>query len=67
MNNPLQLMQMLTQLKSNPMAILSQFGVPQDIANNPQAAIQHLMNNGSVSQEQYDTAVKQAQSMGFKF
>lgn len=67
MNNPLQLMQMLTQLKSNPMAILSQFGVPQNFSNDPRGAIQNLMNSGKITQEQYDAAVKQAQSMGFKF
>ena len=57
---------MVANLKSNPMAILSRFGVPQDIANNPQDIIQHLMNNGNITQAQYDAAVKQAQSMGFK-
>lgn len=61
MNN---LMQMLTQIKGNPAAMLSQYGVPQEIANNPQAAIQHLMNTGRVSQAQYDRAVSMAQSMG---
>lgn len=67
MNNPLQLMQMLAQLKSNPMAVLSQLGVPQNMANDPRGAIQNLMNSGKITQEQYDAAVKQAQSMGFKF
>lgn len=66
MNNPLQLMQMLTQLKSNPMSILGQFGVPQNLANNPQDAIQHLMNNGKITQDQYNNAIKQAQGMGYK-
>lgn len=66
MNNPLQLMQMLTQLKSNPMAILGQFGVPQNLSNDPQSVIQHLMNNGQISQDQYNAAVQQAQSMGYK-
>lgn len=65
--NPMQLLQMVTQLKSNPMAILGQFGVPQNLSNSPQEIIQHLMNNGKVTQSQYDNAVKQAQSMGFKF
>lgn len=67
MNNPLQLMQMLAQLKSNPMSILGQLGVPQNLANNPQDAIQHLMNNGKITQDQYDNAIKQAQGMGYKF
>lgn len=67
MNNPLQLMQMVMQLKSNPMSILGQLGVPQNLSNNPENVIQHLMNNGQVTQDQYDNAVKQAQNMGFKF
>lgn len=66
MNNPMQLMQMMMQLKNNPMAMLNQFGVPQNLSNDPQSAIQYLMNNGKITQEQYDNAIKQAQSMGFK-
>lgn len=58
--------QMLTQIRSNPASILSQYGIPQDIANNPQAVVQHLMNTGRVSQDQYNRAVSMAQSMGFK-
>lgn len=61
MNN---LMQMLTQIKGNPAAMLSQYGIPQDIANNPQAVVQHLLNTERVSQDQYNRAVSMAQSMG---
>ncbi len=64
--NPMQIMQMLPQLKNNPMAILSRFNVPQNIANNPQAVIQQMMNNGTISQEQYNNAMQIAKSMGFK-
>ena len=64
--NPMELMQMVMQLKSNPMSILGQFGVPQNISNNPQDVIQHLMNKGNVTQDQYNNAVKQAQGMGYK-
>ena len=59
-------MQMIAQIKSNPMAILGRYGVPQDIANDPNAIMQHLMNTGRVSQEQYNRAVVRAQSMGMK-
>lgn len=58
--SPMQLMQMLPQLKSNPMAILGQMGVPQNISSNPQAIIQNLMNSGKVSQTDYDNAVRMA-------
>lgn len=65
--NPLALMQMVAQVKSNPMSILGQFGVPQNIAGNPQDVLQYLMNNGKISQSQYDAAVRQAQNMGLRF
>lgn len=64
--NPVQLMQMLPQLKSNPMAILGQMGVPQNISNNPQAVIQNLMNSGRISQNQYNQAMQMAKNMGIK-
>lgn len=63
MNN---LMQMLTQIKSNPMALLGRYGIPQNISNDPQAIAQHLLNTGRVSQDQYNRAVAMAQNMGFK-
>lgn len=59
-------MQMLMQLKSNPLALLSKagFNVPQNL-NDPQAIIQHLMNSGQISQQQLTMAQQQAQN--FKF
>ena len=60
------MMQILTQIKSNPQAILSQYGIPREATDNPQAAVQYLMNTGRVSQEQYNNAVIMAQNMGFK-
>lgn len=60
-------MQMLSQLKSNPMGLLRQagFNVPTNI-NNPQAIIQHLMNSGQISQSQLTQAQQMAQSFGMK-
>lgn len=53
----------LQNLKQNPMQFLMQrkFNVPQDIANDPNAIIQHLMNSGQVTQGQYDRAMQMAQ------
>lgn len=57
MNN---IMQMLSQLKANPAALLSQrFNIPQNMMNNPNDIIQHLINTGQVNQQQYN-AVNQA-------
>ena len=65
MNNPLQL---INQIKQNPMQFLTSKGlnVPQNIANDPNAIIQHLMNNGQVSQDQYNQAIKMAEQRGMK-
>lgn len=58
--NPFNIMQMLNQVKSNPMAILGKkFNLPQNL-NNPQDIIQHLMNTGQVTQEQYNKALNMA-------
>ena len=62
--NIMQIMQMLPQLKSNPMSVLGQFGVPQNIANDPQAVIQDLMNRGAITQDQYNQAMQMAKNMG---
>lgn len=60
-------MQMLTQLKSNPLGMLRQAGynVPDNISN-PQAIIQHLMNSGQLSQAQFNQAQQMARSFGMK-
>lgn len=60
-------MQMLAQLKQNPLGMLRQYGfnVPDNISD-PNAIIQHLMNSGQISQSQYNQARMMAQQMGFK-
>ena len=62
MNNPYEL---LKQLQSNPMALLSQkFNIPSNIRT-PQDIIQHLLNTGQVSQAQVNQAM-QMRKMIFK-
>lgn len=65
MNNPLQL---LSELERNPIEFIIKrgFNLPNNIDANPNAIIQHLMNTGQISQDQYNNVVKQAQNMGFK-
>ena len=60
-------MQMLSQLKSNPMGLLRQagFNVPEGM-NGPQAIIQHLMNSGQLSQDQLNQAQSMARNFGLK-
>lgn len=56
------IMSSLNALKQNPMQFLMQrkFNVPQNIQNDPNAIIQHLMNTGQVSQQQYNRASSMA-------
>lgn len=64
MNN--NMLGMLQQLQSNPMAVLSKrFNIPQGVdVTNPNSIIQHLMNTGQVSQQAYNNARNMA--MNFK-
>ena len=56
---------MLSQFKGfmqNPMQFVMQrkLNIPQQYMNDPNQAIQYLMNTGKLSQEQYDWAMSQA-------
>ena len=45
------------QLAANPAQyVVSNFGIPQNMASNPDAIIQQLMSSGKISQEQYNSA-----------
>ena len=57
-------MQMLQQLRSNPMQFIQRAGfrVPQNITD-PNAIIQHLMQTGQISQERYNQAFQMAQQL----
>lgn len=63
------MMQMLQQLKKNPMQFLTQrkFNLPQNIdTNNPQAIVNHLVQSGQIPQEMYNRAQQMARQMGMK-
>lgn len=55
MNNP---MGVLQQLKANPMQFLMQrkMNIPQNIANDPSAILNHLLQTGQISQQQINNA-----------
>lgn len=60
MNNPMMgmnPMQMVQQLKANPIQFLQRagFNVPSNL-NSPNDIIQHLMNSGQISQQRYEQA-----------
>lgn len=49
------------QMAQNPAQYaMRNFGIPKDIASNPEAIMQNLMNSGRVSQEQYNAARRMA-------
>lgn len=58
-------MQMLSQLRNNPVGILRQAGftVP-DGMNNPQQIINHLLQSGQVNQGRLNMAQQMAQRFG---
>lgn len=63
-NNPMMgmnPMQMIQQLKANPIQFLQRagFNVPNNL-NDPNAIIQHLMNSGQISQDAYNKARQMA-------
>ena len=63
MNN---LIQMIMQARSNPLAALSRrFNIPQNM-NNPQAIVQHLLDSGQISQDQLNNAMRMKDNPQFK-
>lgn len=62
MNNTIDVMQMLNQFKANPAQYLmrTRFNIPQNIMNDPQAIVNHLVQSGQVSQEAYNRAYSMA-------
>lgn len=54
-------LQMLAQLKQNPMGFLAQrrFNVPANIASDPNAILNHLLQTGQVTQEAVNRAYQQ--------
>lgn len=52
------ILQMITQFKSNPMqALMQRYNIPQNMSN-PQEIVQHLLNTGQVTQQQVNGAMQ---------
>jgi hypothetical protein len=65
MNNPMvnfqQFMGEFQKLAANPQQyVMQRFGIPKEIASDPNAILQNLMNSGKVSQEQINAAQSMA-------
>ena len=52
-----------SQFMQTPNQMLSQMGIPQEYANDAQGAIQYLMNNGKITQQQYNNASNQLKQL----
>ena len=66
MPNLNQIMNIISQLKQNPMALLSpRFNIPQDMTD-PNKIIQHLLNTGQVTQDQVNYAMQMRNNPFFK-
>ena len=59
MNN--QILQMLPQLKANPLQFLLQrrLNIPPNMVNDPQAILNHLLQTGQITQQQVNAAYQQ--------
>lgn len=56
-SNPIQiLMSQVNQIRNNPMQFFMsrKLNVPENISNDPQAIVQHLLNTGQMTQAQYN-------------
>lgn len=66
MNNLQGIMQMLPQIKANPMQFLLQrkLNIPQSMMNDSDAIINHLLQTRQISQSQVNNAYQMAHQMG---
>lgn len=53
------------QFMGNPAQFMmsNKLNIPQNMMNDPNQALQYLMNTGKISQQQYNWAVKQAKQL----
>lgn len=56
---------MFQQFMGNPMQMMQRGGlnIPQNIANDPNAIIQHLLSSGRMSQQQYNQLQQMANNL----
>ena len=62
------MMQQFQSFQQNPIQYLmnKKINIPQELQNDPHAAVQYLMNNGKMSQEQFNRLSQIAQNMGIR-
>jgi len=62
------IMSQFNQFKNNPMQFLTnrKINIPSEYSNNPQQAVQYLLNNGQMSQQALNGMIQMANKMGIK-
>ena len=63
LNNIGNLLSMYQNFRQNPLQFLGGMNLPQGIINDPNQIIQHMMNNGQTSQQQYNQAMQLARQL----
>ena len=68
LNSQPNMQDMMRQLQSDPMGMARQAGynIPQNLAGNPQAMVQHLMQTGQVGGQKLQQAMQMMQRMGLR-
>ena len=68
MNTRPSIMSEFNSFRQNPMYYLFQkrINIPQEYLSNPRDAVQYLMNNGRMTQEQFNRLSQMAQQMGMR-
>ena len=68
MNNPNNMMQDFNTFRQNPAQYLAMrnINIPQQYQNDPQGAVQYLLNNGQMQQNTFNRITQFCQSMGMK-
>lgn len=62
------IMSEFSKFQRNPMQYLvdRKINIPQEYMNNPQGAVQYLLNSGQMSQESLNQLMQKANSLGLK-
>lgn len=62
-NNPMGFISAFQNFMQNPSQFITQMNIPREMSGNPDKIIQHMMDSGMISQEQYNYAKRTAEQM----
>jgi len=61
--NVIALLNAYSQITQNPTKVLESMDIPEEYRKSPNDVIQYLMNNGKITQQQYNIANEQARQL----